>query len=90
MARTEPARIRVKATPMARVSSSSRSSAPAATATAGLTYVITPARVGPTSLISSRKATNAIAVQTTPRPARAARTSPDGMVAGRVRNAAGA
>nr|WP_234325551.1 hypothetical protein [Streptomyces sp. NRRL S-146] len=75
---------------MPRVSFSSRNSAPAATATAGLTYVITPARVGPTSLISSRKATNAIAVQTTPRPARAARTSPEGMVAGLVRKAAGA
>ncbi|MCF1647435.1 hypothetical protein L0M19_19655 [Streptomyces indiaensis] len=75
---------------MPSVSFSSRKIAPAATATAGLTYVITPARVGPTSLISSRKATNAIAVHTTPRPASAARTSPDGMVAGLVRMAAGA
>ncbi|MFI8892569.1 hypothetical protein [Streptomyces paradoxus] len=37
VASTEPARIRVKATPMPSVSFSSRKSAPAATATAGLT-----------------------------------------------------
>nr|WP_260419730.1 hypothetical protein [Streptomyces sp. AK010] len=75
---------------MPRASFSSGNSAPAATATAGLRYVITPARVGPTSLISSRKATNAIAVQTTSRRARAARTFSDGMVAGLARKAAGA
>ncbi|WP_241539670.1 hypothetical protein [Streptomyces sp. M41(2017)] len=80
----------MKETITAVVSDSSRNSAPAATATAGLTYVITVARVGPASLISSRNATNAIAVQMTPRPARAARAWADGTASGRVRTAAGA
>ncbi|WUG31200.1 hypothetical protein OHN74_11645 [Streptomyces sp. NBC_00459] len=75
---------------MPAVSGSSRNTAPAATATAGLTYVNTVARVGPTSLISSRNATKARAVQTTPRTARAASTSPDGSAGGRVITAAGA
>ncbi|MDX2827555.1 hypothetical protein PV416_42490 [Streptomyces ipomoeae] len=69
---------------------SPRKRAPAATATAGLTYVKTVARVGPTSRISSRKATKASAVQITPRPAREARTGPEGIVLGQVRAAAGA
>nr|WP_228395830.1 hypothetical protein [Streptomyces sp. RB17] len=67
-----------------------RKSAPAATATAGLTYVITVARVGPASLISSRNATKATAVQSTPRPARAARVEEDGREEGRVAIAIGA
>ncbi|MER6524577.1 hypothetical protein [Streptomyces sp. NPDC001508] len=67
MASTEPARIRAKAAVTPAVSGSSRNSAPAATATAGSTY-------GPASLISSRKATKATAVQSTPRPAGAAST----------------
>nr|WP_234383267.1 hypothetical protein [Streptomyces dysideae] len=50
----------------------------------------TVARVGPTSLISSRKATKATAVQMTPRPARAASTSGEGTSDGRVTAAAGA
>nr|WP_263579023.1 hypothetical protein [Streptomyces sp. PSKA30] len=90
MARTEPARIRAKAAAMPAVSSSSRNRAPAATATAGLTYVITVARVGPTSLISSMKATKATAVQMTPRAARAVRASADGSATGHVAAAAGA
>lgn len=69
---------------------SSRKIAPAATATAGLTYVKTVARVGPTSLISSRKATKATAVHRTPRAARAVRASVEGSDAGRDRAAAGA
>nr|WP_265564769.1 hypothetical protein [Streptomyces hygroscopicus] len=69
---------------------SSRKSAPAATAIAGLTYVMTVARAGPASLISSRKATKATAVQITPRPASAARTGADGTPAGRPAAAAGA
>nr|WP_234491432.1 hypothetical protein [Streptomyces sp. MBT33] len=84
MARTEPARISANAAPMPQVRSSPRNSAPAATATAGLTYVKTVARVGPTSLISSRKATKASAVQITPRPARAASTEAEGISDGRV------
>nr|WP_239149121.1 hypothetical protein [Streptomyces sp. SID12501] len=75
---------------MPTVSGSSRNTAPAATATAGLTYVNTVARVGPTSLISSRNATKARAVQTTPRTARASSTCVDGSVSGRVITAAGA
>nr|WP_317935252.1 hypothetical protein [Streptomyces cellostaticus] len=82
--------MRAKAASTVAVSGSFRSRAPAATATAGLTYVITVARVGPASLISSRKATKATAVQITPRPARAARTEGEGREDGRVRAAAGA
>ncbi|MBM4824912.1 hypothetical protein HXP45_28170 [Streptomyces actuosus] len=75
---------------MVAVRASFRKRAPAATATAGLTYVITVARVGPASLISSRKATKATAVQITPRPARDARTDADGVCDGQVAAAAGA
>nr|WP_265291420.1 hypothetical protein [Streptomyces sp. SHP 1-2] len=48
------------------------------------------ARVGPASRISSRKATKATAVHTTPRTASAASTRPGGSSAGRSRTAAGA
>nr|WP_263399464.1 hypothetical protein [Streptomyces venezuelae] len=50
----------------------------------------TTARVGPASLISSRKTTKASAVQMTPRPARDARVALSGMAAGRDATAAGA
>nr|WP_229916274.1 hypothetical protein [Streptomyces fructofermentans] len=50
----------------------------------------TTARVGPASRISSRKTTNARAVQTTPRPAREASTSAEGSPSGRPMTAAGA
>ncbi|OBQ47951.1 hypothetical protein A4U61_22170 [Streptomyces sp. H-KF8] len=83
-------RIRANAARTVAVRDSPRRSTPAVTATAGLTYVMTLARVGPTSLISSRKATNAIAVQTAPRPARAVRAPAEGSSAGRVMTAAGA
>nr|WP_306337066.1 hypothetical protein [Streptomyces sp. KL118A] len=63
---------------------------PAATATAGLTYVKTTARVGPASLISSRKTTKARAVQMTPRPASDARVAVSGTARGRDAAAAGA
>ncbi|WP_239158049.1 hypothetical protein [Streptomyces sp. SID13726] len=72
------------------MSDSPRNRTPATTATAGLTYVITVALVGPTSLISSRKATNATAVQITPRPASDARTEAEGTEEGQVTAAAGA
>ncbi|WP_240436106.1 hypothetical protein [Streptomyces sp. CC0208] len=75
---------------MAAVRGSERKIAPAATATAGLTYVKTVALVGPASLISSRKATKATAVQITPRVASAARTEGEGIVDGQVIAAAGA
>ncbi|MGK3941975.1 hypothetical protein ABK046_26495 [Streptomyces caeruleatus] len=90
VARTEPVRISAKATPTPTVRGSERNSTPATTATAGLTYVITVALVGPISLISSRKATNATAVQSTPRPARATSTEAEGMAEGRVSAAPGA
>nr|WP_067363186.1 hypothetical protein [Streptomyces olivochromogenes] len=90
VASTEPARMRAKAARTPGVRLSSRKAAPAATATAGLTYVITIARVGPASLISSRKATKATAVQMTPRPAREARTCGEGGEEGQVAAAAGA
>ncbi|WST75395.1 hypothetical protein OG762_12690 [Streptomyces sp. NBC_01136] len=82
--------MRAKAARTPGVRLSSRKTAPAATAIAGLTYVMTVARVGPASLISSRKATKAIAVQMTPRPAREARTWGDGVEVGQVAAAAGA
>nr|WP_251829137.1 hypothetical protein [Streptomyces sp. ATCC 21386] len=75
---------------IAGVSCSSRKTAPAATATAGLTYVKTVALVGPTSRISSRKATKANAVQITPRAAREIRAEVEGSTDGRVTAAAGA
>ncbi|MDX3519748.1 hypothetical protein PV725_17595 [Streptomyces scabiei] len=90
VARNEPARIRAKEDRIAGVRRSSRNTAPAATATAGLTYVKTVARVGPTSRISSRNATNARAVQITPRAAREIRAGGEGSVEGAVRVAAGA
>ncbi|WUW61720.1 hypothetical protein OG255_12520 [Streptomyces sp. NBC_01455] len=90
VARTEPARMRAKAARVPEVRRSSRKRAPAATAIAGLTYVITVARVGPTSLMSSRKATKATAVQMTPSPARAVRTWAEGGDEGQVAAAAGA
>nr|WP_280876293.1 hypothetical protein [Streptomyces pseudovenezuelae] len=90
MARIEPARIRVKAVAIPRVKASFRKRAPAATATAGFTYVNTVERVGPTSLISSRNTTKATAVQITPRPARDARTEAEGTDEGHVIAAAGA
>ncbi|MBD9703184.1 hypothetical protein IHE56_14010 [Streptomyces sp. ID01-12c] len=90
VAKNEPARIKAKEAAIAGVRCSSRNRAPAATATAGLTYVKTVARVGPTSRISSRNATKASAVQITPRAARDTRAEVDGRVEGRVRAAAGA
>nr|WP_307031638.1 hypothetical protein [Streptomyces canus] len=46
--------------------------------------MITVDLVGPTSLISSRKATKATAVQITPRPTSASTTEAEGMAAGQV------
>ncbi|WAX80353.1 hypothetical protein HUV60_024550 [Streptomyces sp. KMM 9044] len=60
------------------------------TATAGLTYVMTVARAGPASLISSRKTTNATAVQTAPGAAREIGAPAEGSSAGLVSTAAGA
>ncbi|MPY55112.1 hypothetical protein FPZ41_43820 [Streptomyces sp. K1PN6] len=82
--------MRAKEASTAAVSCSSRNTAPAATATAGLTYVKTVERVGPASRISSRKTTKASAVQITPRPRREARTEGAGIDVGHVAAAAGA
>ncbi|XLE00284.1 hypothetical protein QBL21_25340 [Streptomyces sp. 184] len=82
--------MRTKAAAMVPVRDSSRKATPAATATAGLMYVKTTARVGPTSRISSRKTTNASAVHSTPRPTSEASTLPDGVVSGQVAMPAGA
>jgi hypothetical protein len=72
------------------VKGSPSSATPAATATAGLTYVKTMARDGPTSLISSRNTRNAHAVQIRPSAASEASTRPGGTRAGQDRIAAGA
>ncbi|WP_240659739.1 hypothetical protein [Streptomyces sp. WAC 01529] len=80
----------MKAARTSAVNGSSRKVTPAATATAGLTYVNTTARVGPASRISSRKITKASAVQMTPRPARDASVLLSGIVCGHVAAAAGA
>nr|WP_254647378.1 hypothetical protein [Streptomyces sp. GbtcB6] len=69
---------------------SPRNNAPAATATAGLTYVITVERVGPISLMSSRKATKATAVHRTPRARREISAFVEGREEGQVAAAAGA
>ncbi|WP_240802887.1 hypothetical protein [Streptomyces sp. A1499] len=90
VARNEPARIRANAATTDTDSGSSRNVTPAATATAGLTYVNTTALVGPASRISSRKTTNASAVQMTPRPARESRVGVSGSASGRDTAAAGA
>nr|WP_246258772.1 hypothetical protein [Streptomyces typhae] len=90
MARKDPARIRAKAAAKDAVMVSERNAKPAAAATAGLMYVKTTARVGPASRISSRKSTNASAVQMTPRPARAASVRVSGISRGQDTAAAGA
>ncbi|WPO74117.1 MULTISPECIES: hypothetical protein [unclassified Streptomyces] len=90
VARNEPARISAKAATTSAVRGSERNVTPAATATAGLTYVKTTARVGPASRISSRKTTKASAVQITPRPARDRSVGVSGTVPGHVAAAAGA
>src|SRR3954451_5507268 len=62
VASTEPPRMRANPTPVVTVKRSSRNVTPSATATAGLTYVITVARAGPTSAMSWKKSRNATAV----------------------------
>jgi len=90
VASTEPMRISANEMTTAAVMRSPSTAAPRATATAGLTYVITVARTGPTSAISLKYSTNARAVQTTASPASAPSTWADGMTRGQVSAAAGA
>ena len=76
--------------PMTGVKVSLRTATPRSAATAGLRYVTTVARTGPTWSISAQKRRKADAVQTTAR----IRTEPSaaglGMTAGRCTNAIGA
>src|SRR5262249_55640995 len=65
VASTEPTRISTNPATIGSVSGSPRNATPSATATAGLTYVMTVARTGPTSSIRAKKTRNATAVHTT-------------------------
>ena len=64
------------------VSGSPRNATPSASATAGLTYVMTVARAAPTSATSGKKTRNATAVQITPRTVTAAMTCGEGSARG--------
>lgn len=67
---------------MSQLIASSSTSAPARTATAGLRYVTSVDRTGPTSATRAKKITNATAVQITPSPTTAQVTSADGHAVG--------
>src|SRR5690554_6577623 len=84
VARTEPPRINANDSMIVPVNGSPRKTTPAATATAGFTYVNTIPLDVPTSRMSSKNTMNANAVHTRPSPASAARTRPLGSVSGRV------
>ena len=75
---------------MPAVTRSSSSTTPSTAATAGLTYVITVARSGPTSAISAKKMRKAAAEQTTARPATDSTTCADGIADGQWVAASGA
>jgi hypothetical protein len=66
VASTEPATMRANPSTIPTVSGSLRNTTPSASATAGLTYVMTVARAAPTSATSGKKTTNPRAVQITP------------------------
>jgi hypothetical protein len=66
------------------VNGSFRIATPSTAATAGLTYVKTVARTGPTSAISAKKITKASAVQTMLRPSTDAITRPAGTSVGKL------
>ena len=68
VASTEPTRISANAMIVDAVTASSSTSAPAATATAGLTYATTTARAGPTSEISEKNNASPSAVHRAARP----------------------
>ena len=65
-----------------RVNGSPRTAIPSASATAGFKYVMTVARVDPTSRMSAKNTTNPIAVHTTPSAATALMTEGDGRLGG--------
>src|SRR5689334_6471532 len=90
VASTQPARIRAKPTSIPALRCSLRIATPSTAATAGLTYVITVARTGPTSAISAKKTRNASAVHTTASPTTDSTTCADGIVAGHLTAANGA
>src|SRR5258705_9635214 len=90
VARTEPARMVPNAASMTGVTCSPSTATPSETAIAGLIYVNTLARAGPTSAISRKKIRNAAAVQTTASPAIDNSTLADGTADGQFRAASGA
>ena len=63
---------------------------PSTTATAGFTYVMTVARMGPTSAIKAKKAMKATAVHTTASPAIEASAEAESAAVGLWRTASGA
>jgi hypothetical protein len=89
VASAEPTRTSPKPAIIAGVRCSSRITTPSTAATAGFTYVITVARTGPTSAISAKKQTNAIAVHTTASPTTEPIAFADGVSVGRVKAAIG-
>src|SRR5205823_11051378 len=89
VASTEPARTSAKPATIPIVSLSLRSNTPTTAATAGLTYVMTVARTGPTSAMSAKKTRNAAAEQTTARPTTDSTTCADGIFAGQCVAASG-
>src|SRR5439155_1348954 len=82
VARIEPRTMRTKPLAMPTVSGSLSSATPSASATAGLTYVMTVARAEPASAMSAKKSTKASAVQTIPSTATANTTAGEGRVGG--------
>src|SRR4051812_47782782 len=82
VASTQPARISAKPTSIPALRCSLRMVTPSTAATAGLTYVITVARTGPTSAIKAKKTRNASAVQTTASPSTDSTTCDEGTVDG--------
>jgi hypothetical protein len=78
VARTDPAITRANPTLIPTVSGSPSRMTPSVTATAGLTYVMTVERTGPTSSMSLKNTRNAIAVHSTARVSTEAITFADG------------
>jgi hypothetical protein len=90
VASTEPPSTAAKPTAVIGPNFSPRTATPNTTATAGFRYVMTVARIGPTSAISAKKAMKATAVHTATSPAIDASTEADSAPVGRWRTATGA
>src|SRR5439155_1137024 len=82
VARIEPRTTRTEPIAMPTVRGSLSSATPSASATAGLTYVMTVARAEPATAMSAKKSTKASAVQTIPSTATANTTAGEGRVGG--------